>query len=185
MPWLLANKKSITFCGDAKTKAERPKFEEQLQDEDCLYGGFISKSVVNLRETLTKYHPQIVKDFQWGWTAVGLTARPLESSSPQEQRRLADRLGPFSPPTVARPWERAPLGLYLLSTTVLRDTWNQVGGGPFPEQSMHKRFSGMVFCDPNLEVHLQTWEEVNWEYTPPKSSAWGALKFLVRGATGH
>ena len=177
MRWLLGKKSGLQFLPADWRQDWDSRWESEFNDSELLYGGFLWPDLENLEETLSSFHSDLVRDFEAGWTAVGFATRVEGGKA---------GLGPFSPPTTARPHTKAPYGLYLLGgerllvsvTRALADSKREL------ELSVHHQQHeyGLVFCDPNLEVNLPAGKR-EFHFLP--LTAWQRVQSIGKALLGR
>lgn len=150
-------------------------FLQESRSEEVRYGGFLWPDIVSLEDKLVEYHPDLLRDFSVGWSAVVLP--PKGATEPE--------LAGFAPPTTARPHRAAPFGLYLLSADRLRLSFPieaKQSREAALEAHRHQKTLGGYFCDPNLEISLPSGER-DFHFRPssrPERAA-SALKVFLTG----
>jgi hypothetical protein len=173
MRWLLGRESGVLFLPQDWGGNGSHRWETEFHAPGLLYGGFVWSDVERLEETLSGFHEKLRQDFALGWSAISFTAR-----FPNGGRLL----GPFAPPTAARPYRSAPLGLYLLSSQRLLDTFSRLEGKAeleelcLPFHSLQSAL-GPVFCDPRLEVRLPSsdgGQQRDFHFRPP--TPWERLR---------
>lgn len=178
MRWLLGTESKLSFLPPGWSQEWSSRWEEEFNDSAVIYGGFLWEDVERFEDTLNSFHSQLCQDFQIGWTAVGLTAR-LGGKNPS--------LGPFAPPTTARPHESAPYGLYLLNGQRLLVSLTRALAAPAQplDLSIHQQQAefGPIFCDPNLEVSLLDQKRRNFHYRP--AGPWQRFKRVGKALLGR
>jgi hypothetical protein len=161
----------ISWILGYQDRADVVDVEEILQTPDpdrLVYGGFLW-SDLDLELLLPRFHSRLLLDFRVGWSAVGFSSRGDA------------QLGPWSAPTSARPHQKAPFGLYLLSAGRLKESVCQNCSDL--AEVVHRNLTelGPVFCDPKLEVHIQSPRDFRFRAPSIGGRAVSALRYMALG----
>lgn len=116
----------------------------------CL--GFVARGLPEPSRQLGPHLGRLIQNLSLGWTAIAWTVRRSDGGTERA-------LGPFAPPTPARPHSTFPRGLFLVDQGRWERTWSELEDRSprswleWSEEFYHRqRDLGSVFCDPSIEL---------------------------------